>query len=111
MNFLENLDYLLKANNMTRSDLARALNMSPSTINSWFNRSCDGVALKSLVEISKYFAVSLDTLVNGDDIEDYVPIHEIKVTNPSPFNEREIAQLKRLVKYYEMLNDKGGGLV
>lgn len=110
MKFLENLDYLLNANNMTRSDLARALNMSPSTINSWFNRSCDGVALKSLVEISKYFAVSLDTLVNGDDIKDYVPLHEIK-TNPSPFNEREIAQLKRLAKYCDLLSDKGGGII
>lgn len=109
MNFLENLDFLLKSNKMTRSDLARALNMSPSTINSWYNRSCDGVALKSLVEISKYFAVSLDTLVNGDDIEDYIPIHEIN-PNPSPFNEREIAQLKRLIKYYEML-DKGDGIL
>lgn len=109
MNFLENLDFLLKSNKMTRSDLARALNMSPSTINSWYNRSCDGVALKSLVEISKYFAVSLDTLVNGDDIEDYIPIHEIN-PNPSPFNEREIAQLKRLIKYYETL-DKGDGIL
>jgi transcriptional regulator with XRE-family HTH domain len=109
MNFLENLDFLLKSNKMTRSDLARALNMSPSTINSWYNRSCDGVALKSLVEISKYFAVSLDTLVNGDDIEDYIPIHEIN-PNPSPFNEREVAQLKRLIKYYEML-DKGDGVL
>lgn len=109
MKFLGNLEYLLKANNMTRSDLARALNMSPSTINSWFNRSCDGVALKSLVEISKYFAVSLDTLVNGDDIEDYIPIHEIN-PNPSPFNEREVAQLKRLIKYYEMI-DKGDGVL
>jgi len=109
MKFLGNLEYLLKANNMTRSDLARALNMSPSTINSWFNRSCDGVALKSLVEISKYFAVSLDTLVNGDDIEDYIPIHEIN-PNPSPFNEREVAQLKRLIKYYEMLDKRDGVL-
>lgn len=102
MNFLKNLDYLLKANHMSRSDLGRAVNISPSTINSWFNRSSDGVALKSLVDISKYFNVSLDMLVNGDNIEDFKA--EIK---ESPLTDYEVSQLKRLLKYYELLNNIG----
>lgn len=35
MVFLDNLDFLLKAHNMKRADLARAIHVAPSTINSW----------------------------------------------------------------------------
>lgn len=34
VDFLTNLDLLLKSNNMKRADLARAINVAPSTINS-----------------------------------------------------------------------------
>ena len=98
MRFLENLDYLLKSNKMTRSDLARAINIAPSTINSWFNRSCDGVALKSLVEIANYFNVTLDDLVNGENV------HK-EAVKASPFSELEIETLRRMIKRYETEND------
>ena len=98
MRFLENLDYLLKSNGMTRSDLARAINIAPSTINSWFNRSCDGVALKSLVEIANYFNVTLDDLVNGENMQE-------KAIKISPFSELEIETLRRMIKRYETEND------
>lgn len=97
MRFLENLEVLLFTHHMTRSDLARAINLSPSTINSWFNRSCENVSLKSLVAISEYFNITLDELVNGN---------EITVHNDS-LSKEEIAQLKRLLAYYDKL---GGGL-
>ena len=67
MAFLDNLNNLLKSHNMTRSDLGRALDIPISTINSWYNRSSDGVALKTLVAIADYFNVSLDYLVNGEE--------------------------------------------
>lgn len=35
MVFLDNLDFLLKAHNMKRADLARAIHVAPSTINSF----------------------------------------------------------------------------
>ncbi len=99
MNFLKNLDILLFSRKMTRSDLARAIDISPSTINSWYNRSCEGVTLKNLIKISNYFNISLDDLVNG---ETFTP-----ATNNDNLSKDEIAQLKRILAYYDKL---GGGL-
>lgn len=98
MKFIENLDYLLRVNNMSRSELARAINIAPSTVNSWFNRSCDGVALKSLVEIANYFDVTLDDLVNGENLQE-------KAVKVLPFSELEVETLRRIIKRYETEND------
>lgn len=97
MRFLNNLDELLHKNKMTRTDLARAINIAPSTVNSWFARSSDGVSLKTLVAISKYFNISLDDLVNGD---------LAAPANTDNLSKEEVAQLKRLLAYAENL---GGG--
>ena len=66
VDFLTNLELLLKSNNMTRADLARAINVAPSTINSWYARGAEKVNLKVLSSISSYFNVSLEVLINGD---------------------------------------------
>lgn len=66
MNFLINLEGLLKNNNMKRADLARAINVAPSTINSWYARGSEKVSIKVLNDIATYFNVSLEVLVNGD---------------------------------------------
>lgn len=95
MKFLENLSDLLYANKMSRSELARAINVAPSTVNSWFNRSCENVSLKTLVDIAKYFNISLDELVNG--------------TTPKKdtgFTKKEVEQLKRLLTYYEEIESR-----
>ena len=68
MNFLNNLDYLLKENKMSRSELARAINVSPSTVNSWFSKSCENVSIGTLKAIANYFNVSLETLINEDNL-------------------------------------------
>ena len=68
MNFLTNLDLLLKAHNMKRADLARAIGVAPSTINSWYARGSENVNLKTLKAISNYFNVSLEVLINGNNI-------------------------------------------
>lgn len=68
MDFLENLDFLLKSNHMKRADLARAINIAPSTINSWYARGSEKVNIKVLKDIAAYFDVSLEFLINGNDI-------------------------------------------
>jgi len=95
MKFLENLSDLLHVNNMSRSDLARAINISPSTVNSWFNRSCENVSLKTLVDIAKYFNITLDELVNG-------------TTQPQStvLSKQEIEQIKRLLTYYDIIESR-----
>ena len=66
MDFLTNLDLLLKSNNMKRADLARAIHIAPSTINSWYARGSEKVNIKVLKDIAAYFGVSLEFLINGD---------------------------------------------
>lgn len=68
MDFLNNLDILLKNNGMKRADLARAINVSPSTINSWYARGSEKISLKVLKSIALYFNVSLEVLINGNTI-------------------------------------------
>ena len=68
MEFLTNLEILLKNNNMKRSDLARAINVAPSTINSWFARGSENISIKVLKDIAQYFNISLEVLINGNSI-------------------------------------------
>jgi transcriptional regulator with XRE-family HTH domain len=80
--FLKNLDYLLWKNRMSRADLARAINVPPSTINSWFARDTDKVKLQALSDTAKYFGVTMEWLVNGD--ENIIP------TSGEDFTDEEI---------------------
>lgn len=66
MNFLINLDYLLTVNKISRSELARNIEIAPSTINAWYTKDYKGITLKNLVKLSKYFDVTIEDLVNGD---------------------------------------------
>lgn len=68
MDFLTNLDVLLKSNNMKRADLARAINVAPSTINSWYARGSEKINIKVLKDIALYFNVSLEVLINGTSL-------------------------------------------
>lgn len=95
MKFLENLSDLLYANKMSRSDLARAINIAPSTVNSWFNRSCENISLKTLVDIANYFHTTLDELVNGKT-----------QTKATGLTTKDIEQLKRLLTYYEEIESR-----
>ena len=64
-NFTDNLDFLLRNKDMRRADLARALNIPQSTINSWYSRGSEKVSLVVLKDIAAFFDVSLEELVNG----------------------------------------------
>lgn len=68
MEFLRNLEFLLAKHNMSRAELARNIGIAPSTVNAWFNKSCEGVSLKTLKDIASYFNVTLEELVNSDGI-------------------------------------------
>lgn len=86
MEFLKTLDNLLATHNMKRADLARAINVAPSTINSWYARGTDKVKLQVLIDISNYFNVSLEYLINGKESPsiinaDNYSAEEIKLIN------------------------------
>lgn len=86
MEFLKTLDNLLATHNMKRADLARAINVAPSTINSWYARGTDKVKLQVLIDISNYFNVSLEYLINGKESPNIInadnySAEEIKLIN------------------------------
>lgn len=66
MNFLINLEYLLTVNKMSRSELARKIEIAPSTINAWYTKDYRGITLKNLIKLSRCFDVTIEDLVNGD---------------------------------------------
>lgn len=86
MNFLDNLTRLLESENLSRAQLAKRLEIAPSTINSWYNRGYENVSLKFLLKICNYFDVSLETLVNG---------------NVAKSNEKEKEIIENFIEYYE----------
>ena len=65
MSFLSNLDELMRAKNINRSELARGIGLSTSTVNSWYNRSYENISLKTLRKLAKYFDITLEELVYG----------------------------------------------
>ena len=64
MRFLTNLENLMAEYRINRSELARACNLSTSTVNSWWNRSCEHISLQTLMKLSNYFNITLEELVN-----------------------------------------------
>lgn len=66
MCFLDNLEYLLSVNKMSRAELARTINIAPSTINAWFTKDYKGITLKNLIKLSRCFEVTIEDLINGD---------------------------------------------
>lgn len=72
MKFLDILDVLMKKNNMRHADLARAIGLPQTTVNSWYARGTARVDLDTLKKIADYFGVSLEYLVNGADLKKLV---------------------------------------
>lgn len=96
MGLLENLDKMLEHRKMSRTELAKAIGIAPSTINSWYSRGYENVTLKTLLKVSAYFNVSIEELVNDD------PVKEITFSSRD-FNESE---LKAIIDFSEFLKEK-----
>ena len=92
--FLENLDYLMSKYNMSRRDLAKAVGISPSTINAWYNKSADNASIKTITDIAFYFNVSLEALINGKGLD------ELYLTE-AEYSPAELELIKDFVKFIE----------
>lgn len=97
MNFLINLDYLLTVNKMTRSELARKIEIAPSTINAWYTKDYRGITLKNLVKLSKCFDITIEDLVNGD-------IRSLSFTSDN-YSESELKAIKDFSEYLKRSRD------
>lgn len=69
MKFLKNLDYLLEDLGMSRSEIARIMGITPSTINSWYARNTDKIDVNIALRASEFFGVPVEVLVRGDVAE------------------------------------------
>ena len=89
MPFKNNLTRLMNMHNLNRTKLAKEIGVSPSTINSWYNRSYENVSLKTLLKLSSYFNISIEELVNE------MPEKTI-VFSSNDFTEEELAVINSL---------------
>ncbi len=103
MNFIKNLDYLLEKKEMKKSDLAREINVSPSTISAWYSGKYEKVSLQVLKKLSNYFNVTMDELVN-DDLSNS---NEIKlIYSSNHFTKEELISIDNFVKLIDSYKEK-----
>ena len=96
MQFLENLERLMAEYRINRSELARACGLSTSTVNSWWNRSCEHISLQTLLKLANYFNVSLEELVNGPASDSL----EYRSSDYSPEELEAIDRFARFIKFH-----------
>jgi DNA-binding Xre family transcriptional regulator len=97
VNFLHNLDYLLHINKMSRAELARTINIAPSTINAWYTKDYKGITLKNLVKLSNCFEITIEELVNGE-------ITSLSFTSEN-YTESELKAIKDFSDYIKRSRD------
>lgn len=102
MEFLKNLEQFMALYNMNRSELARACNLSTSTVNSWWNRSCDNISMQTLLKLSKCFNCTIEDLVNGKR----EPKHVLVFTS-NEFNSRELQLINLYAEFLKTLRQDG----
>lgn len=103
MNFIKNLDYLLEKKEMKKSDLAREINVAPSTISAWYSGKYEKVSLQVLKKLSNYFNVTMDELVNDDLSND----NEIKlIYSSNHFTKEELISIDNFVKLIDSYKEK-----
>ena len=84
---------------MKRADLARAIGVAPSTINSWYARGSSKISIKVLKDIAAYFNVSLEVLINGNNITSLY----FDEYNYTP------QELELIERYSQLLKESRGG--
>lgn len=98
MGFLENLNELMKEKNLNRTELAKEIGIAPSTINSWYNRSCDNISLQTLLKLSNYFEITMEELVHGH-------YHSI-VFSTKDYSLTELQAIKNFSNYIKSIKEE-----
>lgn len=101
MEFLKNLERLMNSYNMNRSELARACGLSTSTVNSWWNRSCENISLQTLIKLTNCFNCSLEELVHG------IPTHSFTYSS-NEFSIEELELIRVYASFLKSMRSKGG---
>lgn len=93
MAFTDNLQSLMSAKGISRRKLAKECGISPSAVNSWFNRSAENISLQTLKKLSEYFGISIEELVHGTKTR-----RELVFTSDT-YTEEELAQIKQFAHF------------
>lgn len=93
MAFTDNLQALMSAKGISRRRLAKECGISPSAVNSWFNRSAENISLPTLKKLSEYFGISIEELVNGKQQQ-----REITFSS-SAYTDAELDQIKQFAHF------------
>ena len=89
---LKNIEYYLNQHDMSKTDLAKEIGLSASTVHSWWQRGTENISISTLAKISRLFGVTLDELVFGT----------AETSSELEYEEREILRIIR--KYYMKRN-------
>ncbi len=65
MNFIDRLTILLKENNITAKSLTQTIGISQTSVSDW-KRGKSSPSIKTLIDISKFFNISIDWLLTGE---------------------------------------------
>lgn len=77
MNFIEKLDLLMKENSITRMGLSKESGVPYTTIVNFYEKGSENIKLSTLRRLSDYFRVSLDFLVDDEEINRSTSIMEL----------------------------------
>lgn len=78
---LKNLERYMNKRKMNKTELAKELGLSASTVHSWWHRGTGNISISTLVKISNLFDITLDELVFGtiQDKSDEIDLAEREV--------------------------------
>jgi len=88
----DKIDYLCEKKSISRKKLCENIDLSYATLNSMITRNSSSISVDTLVNISTYFNISLDYL-----LDDSIPMSEIRY--------KEDASKKDLVNKINNLSD------
>lgn len=83
----------MDAKGISRRKLASECGISPSAVNSWFNRSAENISLPTLKKLSEYFGISIEELVYGKK-----PQREITFSG-NTYSDDELKQIKQFANF------------
>lgn len=98
MDVIGRVNLLQQQSGMNQKNLALDIGLSHNAFTTW-NKGKAKPGLRQLIRISKYFNVSLDWLVFGDDVPDNDLKNVIKVDFTDPLEEKLFINFRKLPNY------------
>lgn len=104
MNFASNLQKLRKKENMSQEALAEKLDVTRQSVSKW-ESGASYPEMDKLISICKIFNVDMDTLVNGDVLEERIQEKET-VINTKDLLDKFNTLMKKIVCLFESMSFK-----